>query len=111
MVGKIWTTGITLKYEGNRWYASADIHDDGFCDGKSIKGEVSTSYGLPIASAIDVILEAIEMLGMSKEFPLHADRRGRLYYVEDGHSKEYPPPENWLDLLREQANRIGWKTY
>lgn len=105
---KLFTIGITLKYGyggGSTqygWWAKVDFEDFGHCDCDSIHGSLSTKYIDNIQSAIDTIKADTEKLGIKFHGPM-------LFYVNDGNSKDYPPPEGWKELLKKEAERIGFK--
>jgi len=111
----LWSVGITLKfgYAGGGlygWWAWVDFENSAepVTDG-CMSGRVSTKYGIDICKAIDQVLELCSQIGV--EFIEHADCLPAVYYLQDGDSKDYPPPEGWREILKAQADRIGWNTY
>lgn len=109
-----WSTGIILRYGyagsgKNGWVAYCDFLDGGFCQDESTQGKLTTRYYVPLELAIDTLHEDATKLGIV--FRAITDKAPMLYYENDGDSKEYPPPDNWRAILREQAERIGWVTY
>jgi len=113
MHNELWSTGIVLKCNEKSWWTTVEFRgddalstDDLLPDG--YEGKVSTRYALPLSEAIDRILELCARIGVT--FPDTPYSR-YLYYEGDGESKDWPPPNNWRRLLREQAERIGWQTY
>ena len=107
---KYWSTGIILKYlEPNRWAAKVQFFDNGTAsEDKSTKGTLTTSYFVGLETAIDTIKADAERLGI--EFKTTPGRTGMpmLLAHGDGESEDWPMPENWKEILAEQAERIGW---
>lgn len=109
MIGKLFSTGITLKYgytgsNKHGWWASITINDMGHCEDGSVRGKLSTSYGhQDPAFSIDTIKADAERMGI--EFLGVADEQPFLLYTDDAN---YPAPENTREVLEREANRIGW---
>ena len=127
-----WSTGIVVRWreyagtiEGVRrsgWGATVDYHDDGFCDDDpdarrvSTEGTLKTRYAVHDGETIDGLTVVIDMLiadatRLGIKFRLAEGMPAALYYEGDGENAECPPPEGWRDMLRAQAERIGWATY
>jgi hypothetical protein len=102
MIGKnFYATGIILKcYGKDKWAAQIKFFDSGFCDDRSTEGELTTRYFIDIETAIDVIREDAEKMGI-KISPV-------LMGYGDGEDEKWPMPENWKDILQEQAKRLKW---
>jgi hypothetical protein len=120
MIGKLFSTGIELKYgcgghkaggqEYYGWWAKVCFEDYGLTEKGSVYGFISNKYAEPIEDAIDTVKADAERMGI--EFISISTRKASmLYYDHDGESKEFPPPDNWKQILKEQAERIGWETY
>jgi hypothetical protein len=62
-----------------------------------------TSYAVPLASAIDTMLKT------AQEMNIKIDVIGGIPLLYYGDYQEYPPPPNIYDLLKEQADRIGFQ--
>lgn len=115
MIGeRYWSTGIVLRYGyagGGRygWAAYLDFLDAGFCQDESTQGRLRTRYYVPLELAIDMLHKDATQLAIV--FRAIIGDAPMLYYEDDGDSADYPPPDNWRAILREQAERIGWITY
>lgn len=119
--GKYWANGLTVTYlqpYGERpgaWKADLDFFSGSGFQRVSTEGEIRTNFiqdaalhsSLP--QCIDALLGCARDLGIRVFDP--AGRHVSLYYAGDGESEQFPPPEGWRDLLREQAQRLGWATY
>ncbi|MBD3251238.1 hypothetical protein GF380_02080 [Candidatus Uhrbacteria bacterium] len=35
-------------------------------------------------------------------------RNPSVYYLSDGQSKDYPPPDGWKDMIHSECERLGW---
>lgn len=124
MIGEgYWSTGITVAYyeSGNGksgWTADVDFLDESHradFPGTTIistRGSLRTSNmvmnipGIPssLASVIDVIKADAERLGITWKSPA-------IYYKGDGvveDINDLDAPEGWLQMLPEQAQRLGW---
>ena len=119
--GKYWANGITVTYlqpYGERpgaWKADLDFFSGSGFQRVSTEGEIRTNFVQDAAShfslpqCIDALLGCARDLGIRVFDP--AGRHVSLYYAGDGESEQFPPPDGWRDLLREQAQRLGWATY
>ena len=109
MVGtKYKSRGIILKYYGDdKWSATVEFIDSGFCDDLSTEGKLYTRYFVPIETAIDTIIIDAARLGI--EF-VDGDWGGRvLIAYHDGESEDWPMPDDWEEIFKSQADRIGWR--
>ena len=108
MIGnRYWSTGIVLKYDGRgSWSATAEFFDSGFCDDESTEGRLHTRYYVPLETAIDVVIADAAKLGI--EFNKNTDGKSILMVRGDGEYEDCPLPENWKEVLEQQAVRIGW---
>lgn len=111
----LWATGVTLKYGYSGgglygWTAEICWFDNKFCEDKAVQGRIVTRYfEESIELAIDTVMEVFEQFNIKKtdnEFIGF-----NLYYEGDGEDKEWPPPEGYRKLLRDEAEKRGWKTY
>lgn len=115
MVGRLWTTGIMLKWGygggsvGYGWWAQIDILDDGFCDDGSVRGQMTTSYA---SSDIDFQLKTIIELArhMNVEFRELDGRKPSLYIKGDGEDENHPPPDGWKKTLKDAAEKIEFQS-
>lgn len=124
MIGpRYWSTGITVRYmtgsDGSqRWGALLQFFDNGFCDdgpaGISTEGSLGSRYFVrdgggfaALPAVLDTLIADAGRLGIV--FGTHG--KPMLYVKGDGESdtEEYHP--QWRQLLREQAERLGWDTY
>lgn len=109
MIGEsYWSTGIILRERSGEWAARLEFMDDGFCEDKSTQGTLTMRYFGSLATAIDTLIKDAQKLGIV--FTGAGDEPCRLYYECDGESVDWPPPQNWREILRKQAQRIGWVT-
>lgn len=119
MIGKrYWSSGILLSHlEGDDpyWHGTAGFYDDGFADDDPAAGRISTHGELrthyfvrarnhqeSLRLVIDTLRTDAEALGIEFRDPY-------LYAAGDGEDPAHPMPEGWRDLLREQADRVGWR--
>ncbi len=104
MIGdKYWTTGITVKFlDTNRWKASVDFFDDGFCDDAATQGTLSTRYFVELGQALDTLIADVDRLGI--EWRMKA-----LYAFGDGNDAEWPMPAGWREMFEAQAERLGFE--
>jgi hypothetical protein len=123
MIGNgYYSTGITVEYryaggDDYGWAASLDYLDGGFCNdvpGTSVistEGTLCTRYavrdrdaGSSLAAVIDVLKADAECMGITWREPA-------IYYRSDGEDPDHHPmPEGGWDMLRDQAQRLGWST-
>lgn len=121
MIGKrYWSTGISISYSGDRhpgWGGEVDFLDDGFCNDEPERGLVSTQgwlrthYYVPsrgghrdaLTAVTDTLTQDAERMGIEFRDPY-------IYAKGDGEDPDHPMPEGWVDLLEEQAERLGWET-
>lgn len=114
MVGIYWSTGITVTAQGDTWSAEVEFYDNGHCDLRSTRGCIRTSYVMDsLEQAIDLVKADAESLGIKwSPSPFLAEELVPfLYYIGDGEDEEYPPPQGMIEVLVEQAGRLGWQTY
>lgn len=123
-----WSTGIVLTWQPERpghaeaWSAHLDYLDEGFLDDEPAAGRISTEGTLRtrypvedvdgvnvLAVVLDVLIADAERLGIV--WRNSVDGWPMLYYRGDGEDDDYPPPAGYRELLREQAERVGWATY
>jgi ABC-type transport system substrate-binding protein len=110
MIGnKFFTKGITVYTNGkfsldnyqDTWYAYVDFEDFGYGDDKSIYGKIGVKYYNHLDFVIDTMIEDCRELGIQ----IVGDKP--LIVYED--IEKYPPPDNILEILQEQAERIGFQ--
>lgn len=120
-----WSTGISLRWREttrdgttrSAWGGSVDYLDDGFVGdddadtGKvSTEGELRTRYLVTdgkvasgLSAIVDVLLADAARLGIEFRGTL-GDRPYLMIETEDG------APDNYRELLIDEAERIGWTT-
>lgn len=120
---RYWAVGIELRWDGHNkgWDGRIDFYDDGFLDADADTRRVSTegavhtrntvrdgNLATGLSVVIDVLIADADTLGIS----LGANgERPRLYYQGDGEHADAVPPADWRQLLRTEAERIGWATH
>lgn len=120
MIGKYWSTGISLRYVGDRrrpsWHGSLDFHDDGFASDNleagllSTEGTLRTRYIVPtrgdhrdaLIGITDILKRDAESLGIEWRDPC-------IFADGDRSDPANPYPDDWFDLFQEQADRLGWE--
>lgn len=104
MIGEhYWSLGIVLRYHSSEvgWSAECDFFDDGFCQVESTEGFLCSRYYGPIEIVIDNVKSGAEKLGIEWRHPA-------LFPYKSDEDKRWPMPPDWREILREQADRIGW---
>ena len=105
MIGEgYWSTGITVEYHDTDdgmpgWTAWVDFLDTGYAT-----GVLRTYQFTALAVVIDMIKVRAEQIGVTWKSPA-------IYYKGDGvveDINDLDAPEGWLQMLREQAQRLGW---
>lgn len=121
-----WSTGIHLTWDSHHqaWAAKAEYFDDGWIgdDDPDVgqictQGTLSTRYAVHdgktvtgLAAIIDAILDDAAGLGVT--FIGSLDREPWLFCTGvDENDDSFPELPGGLELLVEQAKRIGWRTY
>jgi hypothetical protein len=127
--GKYWSTGITIRYRAPSndrpamWGAALDYYDDGFAGDDdpaaqriSTEGTLRTRYlvedaedTFTLAVVLDVLIADAAALGIALRGP--SGDPPCLYVKGDGEHDDVELPDDWREILREQAERIGWATY
>lgn len=126
--GGYWSTGITVRWFPERpghaeaWGGHLDYLDDGFLNDEPAAARISTEGALHtrypvedqdgvnvLAVVLDVLIADAEKMGIAWRGPI--DGAPMLYYQGDGEDPDWPPPDGYRELLREQAQRLGWATY
>jgi hypothetical protein len=116
-----WTTGITLRYrdfQGNHpecWGGSLDFYDDGSKD-DAATGQVSTEGVLHtrnfvehengetvLTAVIDTLIADATSFGIQFKNP-----HGKPTLSVEVEDEGMELPDGWRQMLRAQANRIGW---
>ena len=105
---KLFATGITVWYgyggsDGYGWWAKADFSDFGHCDRGSVHGEIKTKYADDLSFSIDTVKRDAE--GMGIEFVGIGPQMRPFIFVTDGEK-----PDGWEEMIREQVERLGWRT-
>lgn len=121
--GGYWATGITLRYRGYQgnhpesWGGNVNFYDDGFLNNNPAAGEVSTEGRLhtryfvesydgdaALTAVIDTLIADAGRLGI--RFVGTAAGKPMLWCESE--DEDFPPPAGWRNMLRAQAERIGW---
>jgi hypothetical protein len=124
---RYWATGIRIEYTDHHnpaWGGEVDFYDDtlpgrdeswangdqGSEQGQiSTHGHLQTRYFVPsrgshrdaLTAVTDSLINDAEQLGIAFRDPT-------LYATGEGLEPDYPMPEGWIELLEEQADRLGW---
>lgn len=110
MVGKgYWTTGITLRWGGDKWSVSLEFMDDGWCDAWSTEGELRVRYLVDtskLSEAIDILIANAVRLGIELK---GAALPPSLYVPGDGEWKEEKYHPEWREILARECGRLGWR--
>ncbi|WP_275558466.1 hypothetical protein [Streptomyces sp. 5-6(2022)] len=126
--GCYWSTGITVAWSPRARTINGQAHPGWKASAEKIstQGHLETRYfvtdtdipstplrpgenlsGLTVA--VDALITDAERLGI--DFMSWSDQQPMLYYKGDGEDADYPAPEGWRDMLKAEAERIGWGTY
>jgi len=96
---KFWANSITVKYlVPNQW--TAEIIFLGNVD-MPANGIIKTNISLPLADALDIMVSAARHIGIE-----WVEKSLRMY--RDGVDGTFPPPDGWRELLKAEAERIGF---
>jgi len=113
MIGKLYSVGINVysdggvddkNYDKDRWWAMVNFQDHSHCQDRGISGMIKNKYPINLTLAIDTIIEDCDKLGINF---LKTQFTG--LYLMYYNKEDYPPPDDWKQLLDEQAERIGFK--
>ncbi len=110
MVGKYTSVGIVVKPDGSGlWSLRSPFQDAGFCDDKSSEGTVVLRYYVAdLATGIDTLKADVERMGIAWQDWGEGTGHATLYMEGDGESKSIEYPSDWREVLRVQAERLGW---
>ena len=117
---RYWSTGIRIEYTDHRgpaWGGEVDFFEDTFAHQDPGRGLISTyghlqtrhfvpsrgSHREALTLVTDTLIRDAEQLGVEFRDPT-------IYATGEGLDPDYPLPEGWVDLLEEQADRLGWAT-
>jgi len=104
---KLYASGIAVWHDGHEgWRAKVTFDDFGHCDRGSIHGHIATKYADELSYSVDTIKQDAEKLGII--FYSIPDFAPTVFYPGDGEWPEYLPPNNWREILRQEAKRIGF---
>jgi len=106
---KLYAVCIEVWKGHDGWRARAQFDDFGHCDRGSIHGHISTKYTDDLSYVVDTIKADVGGLGI--EFARVMGTLPGLYYLNDGEHGCDPPPENWRELVKAEAARIGFRSY
>jgi hypothetical protein len=115
---RYWSTGIRIEYtdyHSPAWGGEVAFFDDSLADHApeqeaiSTYGHLQTRYFVPsrgshrdaLTAVTDTLINDAEQLGIAFRDPT-------LYATGEGLEPDYPMPEGWIELLEEQADRLGW---
>ncbi len=101
MIGQqYWANGIIATYFGdNQWGLQIDFLDDGFCNEESTQGSIKTRYLTNLDNGIKTLIEDAKNLGIKFNDGF------TLYAYQDGASKDYPMPENWVSIFEKACEK------
>lgn len=104
------STGIKLKFDPSHgWVASIDFSTWEHAAATCIEGSIGVRYfSRDLTKTVDLAMEAAKTIGV-----VFRDETGiePCIYVEgDGEDPTVLLPPNWRQLVREQCDRLGWKT-
>ncbi|MGF9891283.1 hypothetical protein ABEX78_21725 [Priestia megaterium] len=105
-------TNIVVYLRDEEWIAEIDWRTQKFINEYEkqaliIKSTDCTAYANPnLSTAIDWIVEKASRFGLQGN-PIGV----ALLYKEDAENPDFPAPENYLELLKREANKRGWVTY
>jgi hypothetical protein len=88
-----------LKYLNGKWSAEVEFLDGGWCDEESTEGKLYSRYFGDIETVIDNVKKDAEKLGIVWRYK-------NIYMDGDGKNKN--APNNWREILKKQAERIGF---
>jgi hypothetical protein len=117
-----WTTGISVALTERGWIAYADFQQSN-PDATNLvitQGKVETRFAeASLTDAIDRVIASLETLGVvfkpdGVDDAIWHGVGPFVWYQRDGHGPnadigELDPPENWRELMNEQARRLGWE--
>ena len=116
MTGKYWSSGIRLRYRGEReptWAGSLDFTDDGYDDDSSVPissaGQLRSRYRVgadgdhrrALGWVISTLRRDAHRVGVEFRDPY-------LYVEGAGQGPDRPMPYGWPELIEEQADLLGW---
>ena len=110
LIGYITNIVVYLKKE--EWIAELDWTTQKFINESEKQAVITkaancTTYANPsLSRAIDWIIEKTSGYGL-QENPIGV----ALLYKEDAENPNFPAPEDYLELLKQEANKRGWVTY
>jgi hypothetical protein len=105
-------TNIVVYLKDEEWIAEIDWSTQKFINEYEkqtliTKSANCTAYANSnLSTAIDWIIEKASGVGL-QENPIGV----ALLYKEDAENPNFPAPENYLELLKREANKRGWVTY
>lgn len=105
-------TNIIVYLRGEEWVAEIDWTTQKFIN-ESEKQALITKNANCTTYANPNLSKAIKwIIGKTREFGLQENPIGvALLYKEDAENPSFPAPENYLELLKREANKRGWVTY
>ncbi|MFF2532304.1 hypothetical protein ACFVS2_25680 [Brevibacillus sp. NPDC058079] len=113
----LFTAGITVFYgyagtnkgvERYGWAATLDWQGKETFDSTMLQGTIETRYFTDtLEEAIDSIFKLTQKWSI-KPFPM---MNMFLFYKGDGNDSDFPPPKNYREMLRIEAEKRGWDTY
>lgn len=101
MIGNnYWATGIIATYHGeNQWGLEIIFLDDGFCNEESTQGSIKTRYLTGLDNGIETLISDAKRLGIELKDNFV------LYAFQDGFSKDYPMPKNWISIFENACEK------
>lgn len=109
----LFATTIVVQYHPTAfenhsgWSATVRWRGGNYCEPGFVEGDISTRYfEKTLSGAIDMVLEIKNQFGLKEDISGIA-----LFYKGDDENEYFPPPSNYKELLKAEANKRNWKTY
>jgi hypothetical protein len=103
-----WSTGIVVRDDDDTpgWHATINFSSRKTENGDCVKGEITYYKQGKVTGAIDDAIDGANKLGIN--FLESLGLSPFVTYFAGGHHENFPPPENFEEMLLEQNIRLGW---